>query len=428
MAINNKRFWDYWNKGMITEALNCPLEEQPKSNNKLQTMLFGTPEQMKQTGIISGISAGEFIYDYVMINPTVVEGLDFARTEDLSSLFNLSQFASGIDTSVLSGDMAQMQGYVAEQMLAVELQAKGYDVEFPETSNNPGWDILIDGQPFQVKNLADPAGVNEHLERYPDIPVYVNEELATYFEGNPQVYVSSISREEVLEATTSTLNHADDLLDFEIPWITVGVSSLSNVKRLWSDDVTMNQAILNVASDTTSRVALGAFGQKTGILVGTLLFGPAGGITGAVFGAFVGASQGGKISTSIKHLFNKKEEQAMISAMGQLIQKVIEQLKIKQEIKKKKMNQLNKQFIQSKVNDSLSDELQHRNEEEIQYLQNKIREFESINQSINSGKSDVLTILPPTLGLMTIAGVHPVNYQDELKQLQEKIKAYTKRT
>ena len=301
-------------------------------------------------------------------------------------------------------------------------------MEFPETSNNPGWDILIDGQPFQVKNLADPAGVNEHLERYPDIPVYVNEELATYFEGNPQVYVSSISREEVLEATTSTLNHADNLLDFEIPWITVGVSSLSNVKRLWSDDVTMNQAILNVASDTTSRVALGAFGQKTGILVGTLLFGPAGGITGAVFGAFVGASQGGKISPSIKHLFNKKEEQAMISAMGQLIQKVIEQLKIKQEIKKKKMNQLNKQFIQSKVNDSLSDELQHRNEEEIQYLQNKIREFESINQSINSGKSDVLTILPPTLGLMTKAGVHPVNYQDELKQLQEKIKAYTKRT
>ena len=216
------------------------------------------------------------------------------------------------------------------------------------------------------------------------------------------------------------------LLDFEIPWITVGVGSLSNVKRLWSDDVTMNQAILNVASDTTSRVALGALGQKTGILVGTLLFGPAGGITGAVFGAFVGASQGGKISTSIKHLFNKKEEQAMISAMGQLIQKVIEQVKIKQEIKNKKMNQLNKQFIQSKVNNSLSDELQHRNEEEIQYLQNKIREFESINQSINSGKSDVLTILPPTLSLMTKAGVHPVNYQDELKQLQEKIKAYTK--
>jgi hypothetical protein len=189
MVINNKRFCDYWNKGMITEALNCPLEEQPKSNNKLQTMLFGTREQMKQTGVISGISAGEFIYDYVMINPTVVEGLDFARTEDLSSLFSLSQFASGIDTSVLSGDMAQIQGYVAEQMLAVELQAKGYDVEFPETSNNPGWDILIDGQPFQVKNLADPAGVNEHLERYPDIPVYVNEELATYRGQSPSLCI-----------------------------------------------------------------------------------------------------------------------------------------------------------------------------------------------------------------------------------------------
>ena len=155
--------------------------------------------------LVTAISVGEFIYDYVMINPAVVQGLDFARTEDLASLFTLSQFAGTVDTETLTGDMAQLQGYVAEQMIAAELQAKGHDVEFPETSNNPGWDILVDGQPFQVKNLADPAGVREHLEKYPDIPVYVNEELAPYFEGNPQVYVSSISRDEVLEVTSTTI-------------------------------------------------------------------------------------------------------------------------------------------------------------------------------------------------------------------------------
>lgn len=47
-------------------------------------------------------------------------------------------------------------------------------------------------------SISNPNGVRELLETYPDIPVYMNEELALYFEGNPNVYVSKISRDEVL--------------------------------------------------------------------------------------------------------------------------------------------------------------------------------------------------------------------------------------
>lgn len=84
------------------------------------------------------VSVGEFLYDYMMINPIVVQGLDFARSEDLSSLFTLSQFSSQIDTITLTGDIAQLQGFVDEQMIAAELQAKGHDVEFPTTSQRDG--------------------------------------------------------------------------------------------------------------------------------------------------------------------------------------------------------------------------------------------------------------------------------------------------
>jgi uncharacterized membrane protein len=427
MAISNKAFWSYWNNGQYEEALKCSIEEEKPAGNRLQSMLFGPPDQLKQTGAITAISVGEFIYDYVMINPSVVQGLDFARAEDLSSLFSLSQFAGTIETGILTGDMAQLQGYVAEQMIAAELQAKGHDVEFPETSNNPGWDILVDGQPFQVKNLADPAGVREHLEKYPDIPVYVNEELAPYFEGNPQVYVSSISREEVLEATSTTISHADDLLDFEIPWIAAGVSSIYNIKRVWTDDVSINQAVFNVVSDTTSRVVLGALGQKASVVVGTLIFGPAGGVVGAMVGTYAGVSQAGRVSSGIKRAFSKKQEADLNEALVRMVSKVLGQIEEKLEIKEKKITNLLGVLLESKANGVVAEESQRRFSEERKYLINRKEELIAISRSVANGSVFVMEILPQVMALIAKTGVHPVHYQAEMKLVQQKSREFAKK-
>ena len=197
--IKNEQFWQHWRAGEFDKALNCSLEQKPKKKGAL---LRGISE----TNTISGISAGEFLYDYLMIDPTVVKGIDFARAEDLSNLFQLSNFASTIDTTVATGDMAQLQGYVAEQMIAQQLIAAGHDVSFPATSNQPGWDLLVDGQPFQVKCGQDKQIVETHFEKYPDTPVIVNEELAAYYADNPLVMTSSITREQVLIDTEKTLN------------------------------------------------------------------------------------------------------------------------------------------------------------------------------------------------------------------------------
>jgi outer membrane lipoprotein SlyB len=428
MGISNKRFWNYWKRGMYEEALRCEVEEKNNiEQNRLQTMLFGTPEQLKQTGAITVASASEFIYDLIMINPTVVKGLDFARTEDLSTLFTLSQFASQIDPTVLTGDMAQLQGYVAEQMIAAELQAKGHDVEFPIDSNNPEWDILVDGQPFQVKSLVNPDGVREHLEKYPDIPVYVNEELAPYFEGNPNVYISNICREEVIEATSTTLKHADDLLDFEIPWIAAGVSTIYNIKRVWKDDVTINQAVLNIMSDTSSRIILGTLGQKAGTIAGALLFGPAGAITGAMFGVFVGASQGGRLSSRIKLALSKKQEKEMNKAMDDLIKKVIFQIDQKFEIKKRKFAKLRQEMEDTKANKVIWREFERRYKNEVTYLSNRREELQNINEAIKKGLTNVIDILPNVMAIITKCGVHSYYLQREIKNLQLKTNQYLKK-
>ena len=427
MSISNEQFWNYWRNGRFNEALACAVKAEKKPVNRLQTMLFGTPEQLKQTGLITTISVGEFLYDYMMINPTVVRGLDFARTEDLSSLFSLSQFSSTIDTADITGDIAQLQGYVAEQMVAAELQAKGHDVEFPEDPNNPGWDILVDGHPFQVKDLANPEGVKEHLENYPDIPVYVNKELAPYFEDNPDVYVSTVSREDVLEATTSTINHASDLLDFEIPWITAAVSTLYNIKRVWKDDVAISQAVFNVVSDTSSRAVLGALGQFTGKVAGVFLFGPAGGILGSMLGAYAGASQGWRLSTSVKRLFSKQHEEEWKAATVTLINNVVTQIDKKLEIKKRKIDGLSHHLTGSVANEAIGKEIERRGQMERKYLINKKEELISLSMSLKNGSVYVLEVFPTILATIAKSGVHPVHFQDEMQRVQQAANAYRKK-
>lgn len=417
MSITNKRFWEYWEKGMYEKALNCAMEEK-KRENDMQTMLFGTPEEIRQTGLITTISVGEFIHDYVMISPVVVKGLDFARSEDLFSLFTLSQFAGNINTSVQTGDMTQLQGYVAEQMIAAELQAKGHDVEFPEEPNNPGWDILIDGQKFQVKNLANPDGVREHLEKYPDIPVIVNEELAPFFEGHPNVYISNLSRGEVLEATSKTIDHAADLLDFEIPLISIGVNSIYNVKRVWHDDITIRVAITDVLTNTASRTVLGVLGQKAGTIVGLALFGPAGAITGATLGVFGGMSQGGKLSTRIKRFISKQQEQKTNQAVINLIDQAVVHMKHKYEIKQKKLQTLKDNLVDSRANRVIFEHIKKRQKKMMLYLSNKIEELQQIKPSIQQGNTFVLDVLPDVFVIITRSGVHPSLLQKEIKALR----------
>ena len=129
----------------------------------------------------------------------------------------------------LEGLTSNLQGYVAEQLAAQHLIAQGHDVLFPDTPNNAGWGLLVDGHPFQVKCLTDSAGVLEHIRKYPDIPVIVNDDLASQIGHHAGVYVDpALHHDAVVMATTETLDRGRELADFEIPWISLGVSGAFN--------------------------------------------------------------------------------------------------------------------------------------------------------------------------------------------------------
>lgn len=417
--IQNEQFWYHWRNGEFDEALKCTI-----SNKKSRkgARLFGATNHAMETNIVAGISAGEFLYDFLMINPTVVQGIDFARSEDLSSLFSLAQFAKTVDMDVATGDMAQLQGYVAEQIFAQKLEAAGYDVQFPETSNQPGWDLLVDGEKFQIKCGSNRSIVDEHLERYPDIPVYVNEELAKYYYDHPNVYSIGVTREEVFVATKTTLSHAEDLLDFEIPWISAGVSSFYNFRRVMKEQLPLQLAARNVVIDTTSRVALATAGQTAFTYAATAMFASGGAfvIVLPLVGAYVGLSQSWRVTDKLKRILAKKEFQRLENSLYDLIQVLKKQLNVKKNIKNEKWQQI---FEESANNQPLSN-LDKIHQERIRFIKNMEKELTLIEFEI---KKDPLRAFERLVNVVMKSGIHVFSIRRELFNLETTMKELYKK-
>jgi hypothetical protein len=125
--------------------------------------------------VFATLTIGDLVYDAARIDPIALEGINFARSADLETLPQFNAFADQLlaePAQAFAGNISQLQGYVAERFVAQALREMGAEVEFPKTSNQAGYDLLVNGEPFQVKCLADKQGVNEHLEKYPDIPAF----------------------------------------------------------------------------------------------------------------------------------------------------------------------------------------------------------------------------------------------------------------
>ena len=75
-----------------------------------------------------------------------------SRSADVDSVLSFARFAdtkADLSGASLDGLHSELQGYVAEQLAAEHLQAHGHDVVFPDSANNPGWDISVDGHRFR---------------------------------------------------------------------------------------------------------------------------------------------------------------------------------------------------------------------------------------------------------------------------------------
>ncbi len=303
------------------EILNAEIT--PRSpHDKLASILRGH-DPAYDLGII-GLTVGDLIYDYMRLDPRVVEAADFARTEDLGDMFKFSSYADSLGDlppGSFDGHVYSIKGYVAERFTAQELQSRGMEVEFPQEPNQPGYDLLVNGEPFQVKCSTDPDTVYEHFDRYPDIPVFVNEELAESLANTDNVYtVEGLNNSEVEAATRESMDAGADLLDYEVPLIAVSVALGRNAVRLARGTTDLKHGALNAAYDIAGGVAGGEAGAAGMALVGGVL-GPYGVITGGIIGAVTGTIYGRRILSGAKTLIHtRSQEKEAHTALKQYIE------------------------------------------------------------------------------------------------------------
>ena len=260
---------------------------------------------------IASLSVGDLIYSLATIDPHVVAAADFSSSDEITDSIDFAANLLGrIDDQwsgrgSLEGLVDSQKGYLMEQLAATKLAADGHVVELPDAPNQPGWDMIVDGQPFQVKCLADSHGLASHFETYPDIPVLVNSDLIGGYENWPAdwkdnvFFLEGYTNELVSHVTERSYLEAKDLADNDVPEIALVYVAARQAWKLKKGEVTAAHAASHLLIEGSTRVGLAVVGNVVGASIGVLLFGPAGGMVGAALTPVVAQSGAGLLSSRV---------------------------------------------------------------------------------------------------------------------------------
>lgn len=373
--------------------------------------------------MVAGMTVGDLVYDIAHLDPLVLEAADFVRTDDLSDIFSYSVFAddlAGLPPQSFDGHLSQLQGYVAERFVGQYLQGLGAEVEFPESAAEPGYDLLVNGDPFQVKCLFGPGGVLEHFDKYPDIPVFVNEEILSSLEGYEQLAagenlfsVPGFTHEEIVGMTESSLKAGHEVLDFEIPFISLAVVTARNLLEYYRyGPIVKKDLVMNMATEFTSMTAGGFVGSKALGLPMMILFGPAGAVVGGAAGAIAGSVLGRKVVfqeyRDRRHA--QKERRRLETRLEDLASSAVKKSRTILTVQDSKLERLRKaQKKESPMVSGIREYVTWRLEQERSY-KGKIREELKAEKWKASSFSSRKTVLESASGLMEMIGALGLHY------------------
>ncbi|WP_396233743.1 hypothetical protein [Acinetobacter baumannii] len=234
-------------------------------------------------------------WTYSLINIEVLDAISFASAESPKAFTDLQDIAE--DALKSTGAITRLSGYVAEQQVALDLVRNGHIVELPDTANQVGWDLLVDGTPVQVKCSMDANYVLSHFEKYPDIPIITNRELADQVANHPMVTVDpNLSYVDIQEKTLNSLQHLDEFDSINnllsIPLFSLLLAVQRNYRQFIAGQVNLTQYTKYVGADVAVRTTGAVLGKAIGGFIGSL-GGPVGIIIGSGIGAYIGGIAGG---------------------------------------------------------------------------------------------------------------------------------------
>lgn len=317
----------------------------------------------------------------------------------------------------IAGAISNVKGYVAEQVVAAELIAKGHQVEFPANSNEPGWDLLVDGEKLQVKCLGDLGGLEAHFGNYA-YPVLANSELADKipFQWADKVFfVEGCSNELIKQVTDSSMAAGADMFNPAVPVFALAVSAIRNLMNYNADKVSGTQAVEQVVLDGSARVGLAAAGGYLGTGIGLLVFGPAGALVwGSVLPVLAQAQASrfmGLLDGFIQTQAYKEWASDAHSAIDALVTCLDEAIKAKIQLLRDKYKTLGAGQLSAYVRCRFTDDARFLRESRSRLTQLRPETCGTVEQR-------ALDMIRWTAG----STIHPARYQAELAQLNETLK------
>ncbi|HRQ44909.1 MAG TPA: hypothetical protein PLB12_11235 [Candidatus Goldiibacteriota bacterium] len=269
---------------------------------------------------------GEILHNILSVDQNIYDAMSHVTGSQLDSISDLhsatENWAHALGGGFNDGVITSMQGHVAEQVVADHLREAGHDVVFPDTANQQGYDMYVDGIPYNVKNVSDMNTINEHFEKNPDIGVITHHEIdglpSEHFEFDPSQSIDQIpsfdnaingkmlvadhalNHDAVIQQTDAASDAITGNVDLHFPFITALLSSAREIAIINRGHTSLENSIKNVGLDIAGTGGGAALGAKGGAITGAFVAGPVGAAVGGIVGAFFGGMTGRKLSDELK--------------------------------------------------------------------------------------------------------------------------------
>ena len=375
---------------------------------------------------MSVLTLGELAYHIHSLDPAVLAAADFSRAADLSDPIVFAAFAHAIERlgeGSQLGAISNLKGYVAEQVVAGQLVQQGHVVEFPDTSNQAGWDLAVDGVKFQVKNAADLDLLARHFDKGYEYPILANSEIAELLakavdqgrapEWADQVhFVEGYSQDAVQQLTDQTLDAGDAMLHPHVPVFAVTLGAIRQWARYSRGQVSGSQAVQELLVNGAVGAGLAVAGNYAGVAIGLLVFGPAGALVLGSALPIVSRTQVGAVRSAAETITKGGRYQAWQSEASESLHRLVAVLETKLVDKIKQ--------IQARAmgpgSDHLGEYLRWRVAEDVRFLHECQLRLKTLQGDQRLTAEDAGERLLVWLSTCTL---HPATYQEQLQRWLE---------
>ncbi|GIU77308.1 MAG: hypothetical protein KatS3mg005_0546 [Bryobacteraceae bacterium] len=241
------------------------------------------------------------------IDTDVLNAIEFSTSAELNNLASIADYVDArffdAPAETAEGWFHRLVGYVGEQKAAAALESMGHHVEFAHTPNQEGWDLLVDGEPFNVKvgEFAAREG-KEFLASHDGIGLVTSAEAGGDALDAKVYALPELDHLNLEEATRHTLDGVHDGFhpEFHFPWITLIRSSFRELRLLLDQKTNIEKVLKHIAVDVAAVGGVGLAGTKVGALLGSII-GPLGAALGGLLGAVFGGLGGKACANAVRY-------------------------------------------------------------------------------------------------------------------------------